>query len=84
MSFPITTIRRSAIKKTPRKKQTTKYAKTNFKAKSQYLSLKAPSNDVKMQSDKTLTTQTYFFLTIQQMENFIHETRQQVDKEKKK
>ena len=36
-----------------------------------------------MQSDKTLTTQTYFFLSIQQIEIFLNETRQQVDKQKK-
>ena len=34
-----------------------------------------------MQSDKTLTTQIYFFLTIQQMECFLNEIRKQVDKE---
>ena len=57
----MTTITRSAIKKISRKKkQTTKFVKTNFKAKTQYLNLKASSNDVKMQSHKTLTTQTYF------------------------
>ena len=34
-----------------------------------------------MQSDKTLTTQIYFFLTIQQMEIFLNDTKLQVDKE---
>ena len=47
----------------------------NFTAKTEYLNLKAPSNNVKKQSDKTLTTQVYFFLTIQQMESFLNETR---------
>ena len=36
-----------------------------------------------MQSDKTLTAQIYFVLTIKQMEVFLDETRRQVDKEKK-
>ena len=53
-----------------------------FTAKTEYLNLKAPSNNVKEQSDKTLTTQVYFFLTIQQMESFLNETRQQADKKK--
>ena len=30
-------------------------------AKTQYLNLKAPSNNVKLQSDETLTTQIYIF-----------------------
>ena len=34
-----------------------------------------------MQSDKNLTTQTYFLLFIQQMESFIKETKLQVNKE---
>ena len=32
----------------------------NFTAKTQFLKLKAPSNNVKLQSDNTLTTQYYF------------------------
>ena len=47
----------------------------NFTAETQYINLKAPSNNVKMQSDKTLTTQIYFFLTIQQMDVFHNEIR---------
>ena len=40
------------------KQQTTKKAKNkNITAETQYLYLKAPSNNVKMQSDKILTTQ---------------------------
>ena len=68
---------RSAVKKTTRKKrQTTKLVKTkNFMAKTEYQTLKAPSNNVKMQSNKTLTAQIYFFLNIQQMEIFLYEAR---------
>ena len=59
-----------------RAKNTNKISKNkNFKAITQYLNLKAPSNNVKMQSDKTLTTQSYPFLTIQQMKTFHNETR---------
>ena len=36
-----------------------------------------------MQSDTALTTQIYFVLTIQRMEVFLDEIRQQVDKKKK-
>ena len=36
----------------------------NFTAKTEYQNLKAPSNNVNMQSDKTWTTQKYFFLII--------------------
>ena len=65
----------SAIKKTTRKKNNKISKNKNFKAKTQYLNLKAPSNNVKMQSDKTLTTQSYYFLTTQQMKIFNIETR---------
>ena len=34
-----------------------------------------------MQSDKTLTTQIYFLLSIQQMESFLNETMLKVNKE---
>ena len=44
-------------------------------SKTEYQNLKAPSNNVKMQSDKTLTKQVYFFLTIHQMENFPNDLR---------
>ena len=72
----IATLRSSDIKKTTRKKTNNKISKNkNFKAKTQYLNLKAPSNNVKMQSHKTLTTQSYCFLTIQQMETFNNKTR---------
>ena len=68
MPCPITTLTNSAIKKTTRKKTNNKISKNkNLKAKTQYLYLKAPSNNVKMQSDKTLTTQIYYFLLIQQI-----------------
>ena len=65
---------RSAVKETTRKKNKISKNK-NFTAKTEYQNLKAPRNDVKMQSDKTLTTQIYFFLTIQQMEFFLNEAR---------
>ena len=64
---------RYAIKNNTRKKTTTttKSKNKNFSAKTQYLNLKAPSNNVKLQSDKTLTKQIYFFLTTQQMGVFL-------------
>ena len=52
---------RSAIKKTQRKTTTATTKKARkFHGKTQYLNLKAPSNNVKLQSDKILTTQSYF------------------------
>ena len=43
----------------------TKIAKTkNFTTKTENLNLKAQSNNVTMQSDKNLTTQIYFLLTV--------------------
>ena len=49
---------RSDIKETKRKKTTKKISKNqNFTAKTENLKLKALSNNVKLQSDKTLTTQ---------------------------
>ena len=61
--------------KTTRKK-TNKISKNKiFAAKTKYLILNAPSNNANMQSDKTLTTQTYFFLTIPQIEIFLNEAR---------
>ena len=49
---------RSDLKETTRHKTTKKINKNNnFTAKTEYLNLKAHSNNVKMQSDKTLTTQ---------------------------
>ena len=54
----ITTLTRSAIKKCTRKRRNNKISKNkNFEAKTQYLNLKAPSSNCKMQSDKTLSTQ---------------------------
>ena len=74
MSCLITTLTGSAIKKTTRKenKQRNKQ-KQKFQCKN-YLSLKAPSNNFKMKLDKTLTTKTNFFLTIQQMETVLNDT----------
>ena len=49
----ITALTRSATKKTTRKKTNNKISKNkNLKVKTQYLNLKAPSNNVKMQLDK--------------------------------
>ena len=39
--------------------------KTYFTAKLKHLSLKAPSNNVKLQSEENLTTQVYIFVTTQ-------------------
>ena len=74
---------RSDIKKTTRqKKNNQKISKNkNFTAKTEYVNLEAHSNNVKMQSDKTLTTQNYFPLTIQRMERFLNETMLKVNKE---
>ena len=67
---------RSAVKETTRKNQNNKISKNkNFTAKTEYQNLKAPSNNLKMQSDKTLIIQIYFLLTILQIEFFLNETR---------
>ena len=64
MLYLITAPTRSAVKDNTRKKQTTKLAKTKiFTAKTENQKLKASSNNVKMRSDKTVTTRNYFFLT---------------------
>ena len=68
----ITVPMRSDMKETTRQNTSNKISKNeNFTAKSEYLNLKAHSKNVKMMSNKTLTTQTYFLLTIQQMESFL-------------
>ena len=73
---------RSAVKETTRKNLNNKFSKNkNFTAKTENRNLKAPINNVKMQSDKTLTTQIKVFLTIQRMKIFLNETRLQADKE---
>ena len=66
MACLITALTRSVVKKTTRKSNKISKNK-NVTAKTKYLNLKAPSNNVKLQSDKTLTTHFYFFLTTQQM-----------------
>ena len=54
----ITASMRYYLKETTRQKTTKNINKNkNFTAKTEYLTLKAHSNNVKMQSDKTLTTQ---------------------------
>ena len=62
-----------ALNKTTAEKQTTKI---------QHLNLKAHCKHVKTQSEDTLTTQIYFFVTLKQMGLCIVETKKQVDKEK--
>ena len=71
----IKALMRSAIKKTTRIKHNKIRKNKHFTAKPQYLNLKAPSNKVKMQSDKNLATQIYFFLAKQQMGFFLNGTR---------
>ena len=72
----ITAPTRSDIKENKRQKKTKNKISTNknFTAKTEYLNLKAPSNNVKVQSGKTLTKQVFFFLAIRQMDNFLNET----------
>ena len=68
----ITAPTRSDIRETTRQKKTNnKISKNkNFTAKNWISKFKSTLYNVKMQSDKTLTTQIYFLLTIQQMESF--------------
>ena len=55
----------SDIKQTTRQKKTNnKISKKKFTAKTENLNLKAHSNNVKMRSDKTLTTLIHFLLTV--------------------
>ena len=49
---------RSDLKETTRQKTTKQSKNENITAKTEYLILKAHSNNVKMQSDKNLTNQT--------------------------
>ena len=65
---------RSATEKTPRKNNK-KSKNKNFTAKTQYLNLKALINNVKLQSDKILTTQIYVFLTTHQLGFFLNVSR---------
>ena len=59
--MPHLTTTRSAIKRLREKNNNDKKGKNkNFTEKTQYLNLKAPSNSVKIQSDKILATQIYF------------------------
>ena len=53
----ITALTRSAIEKTTRKNNKQKDKQKKFTTETQYLNLKASSNDVKKQSDRILTTQ---------------------------
>ena len=52
---------KSATKNSTRKKNNNKkHQKQNFTAKKKHFNLKAPINNVKLQSDKIITTQIYF------------------------
>ena len=65
------------------KQQKKQKENTFFTAKFQHLNLKAPSINVKIQSEESLTTQTYFFVCRKQMGLYINETRWKVDKSSK-
>ena len=54
----------SDTKKTTRQKNNKISKNQNFTAKTENLNLTAHSNNVKMQSDKTLTNQIYFLLFV--------------------
>ena len=73
----IKALTRSAIKKTTKKTNNKIRKKQNFTVKTQYLDLKAPCKNLRMQSDKTLATQIYSFFTTQQMGFFLNGTRSQ-------
>ena len=88
MSCLITALTRShTINKTTGEKNKQQNAqkekRTYSTAKIQNLNLKATSNNVKIQSEETLTTQTYFFVTTKKMRLYNNVTRQQVDKKKR-
>ena len=75
----IRALTRAALEKTTRKKANNKISRNesfSLRVKTQYSNLKAPGNNVKMQSDETLTTHSYFFLTTQHMGTFLNETTQ--------
>ena len=80
MPFLITALTRSATlnKTTGEKyKQQNKQneKKTYFTAKLKHLNLKAPSNNVKIQSEENLSTQVYFFVTTKHTGLYINETK---------
>ena len=71
----ITALTISFIEKTTRKKnKQQKKQKQKFHGK-KFLNLNAPSNNAKMQLYKTSTAKIYFVHAIQQMANFLNETR---------
>ena len=74
MPYLIKALTKSAIKNNEKKNKKQNQQKQK-KNKIQYLNLKAPSKNLKMQSYKTLATQTYFFLTTQQIGFFFNGTR---------
>ena len=71
----ITALTRSFIEK-PAKNTNNKRSKNkHFTAETKYLSLNAPSNNAKMQSNKILTVKIYFVHTIHQIAIFFNETK---------
>ena len=58
-----------------KKKQNMQIEKTFLSAKIQHLKLNAPSINVKIQSEETLTTQVLLFVTTKNMGLYINETR---------
>ena len=73
----ITALSRSTIKKTTREKhkqQNRQKVKTFFTAKIQHLYLKAHSNNIKINSDQTLTHKFNFLVTTQQIGFYVNET----------
>ena len=63
---------RSTAKETTRKKTDNKISKNkHFTPKTEYQNLKAPSNNIKMQSDKILTAQIYFCILYNRWKFFL-------------
>ena len=58
--MPCLTTTRFATKSLRENNNSNNKKKQNFTAKTQYFNLMAPSNNVKLQSDKILATQIYF------------------------
>ena len=74
MTCLIAALTRSAFKNSLKTKTTTSELNENFTAETQYLYIKAPSNNVKMQSDYTLTNKMFSFLATQQTGFFLNQT----------
>ena len=80
-SDPKQNTRKKNNQKNIKNKNLTKTKKITKTAKTEYLNLKGHSNNVKMQSDKPLTTQIKFRQTTQRTESFLNGTMLQVKKE---